>query len=167
MAKSILFFIFLVLLMTFCTQCHTFASSSYFGKIDTIKVKIYFLRSDECCLAIELVPIECIVENNMVEKLVRTVLEKLLKGPTEQEMERLDIWTSIPKGVKVNNVRIDKDSKTVFVDFSEELQNYGGGSLSVLCIREQIERTLMEFPSIGEVVITVEGKNEKDGVLQP
>lgn len=163
--KPILFFILLSLLMVLCNQCYAFANSSCFGKTDAIKVKIYFLRSDERCLIIELVPIECIVENNVVEKLVKTVLEKLLKGPTEQEKERLDLWTSIPKGVKVNNVRIDKE--TVFIDFSEEFQSYGGGSLNVLCIRRQIEKTLKQFPSIKEVAITVEGKGEKDGILQP
>jgi len=129
------------------------ASSSYFGKVDAIKVNLYYLRSDEFCLIIELVPIECVIQNDVVGKAARTILEKLLEGPTEQERERL------------NTIRID--DKTVFVDFSKELQNYGGGSLNAICIRGQIEKTLEQFPSIKEVVITVEGKGEEDGVLQP
>jgi len=141
------------------------ASSSYFGKVDAIKVNLYYLRSDEFCLIIELVPIECVIQNDVVGKAARTILEKLLEGPTEQERERLDLWTAIPEGTKVNSVRIE--NKTVFVDFSKELQNYGGGSLNAICIRGQIEKTLEQFPSIKEVVITVEGKSEKDGVLQP
>ena len=110
-------------------------------------------------------PIECIIQNDVVEKAVRTTLEKLLKGPTEEERERLDLWTAIPEGTKVNTVRIE--NKTIFVDFSRELQNYGGGSLNVLCIRGQIEKTLKQFPSIEEVVITVEGRDDQNGVLQP
>ena len=154
-------------LIIFCIQSRALADFSYFERVDAIKVNLYFLRSDENCLIIELVPVECVIENNMTEKAVRSTLEKLLKGPTEEEKERLNLWTSIPEGVKVNNVRVDKDSKTVFIDFSKELQNYGGGSLSVLCIRGQIEETLKQFREIEEVVITVQGKGEEDGILQP
>jgi spore germination protein GerM len=165
--KLILSFIFFTLLIILCSpRSCALASSSYFGKADALKAKIYFLRSDERCLSIELVPVECVIENDVVvEKVVRAVLQKLLKGPTEEERERLDLWTAIPENVKVNSVRIE--NKTVFVDFSKELQNYGGGSLNAICIRGQIEKTLREFPSIEEIVITVEGKSEENGILQP
>ncbi|MBU3942784.1 GerMN domain-containing protein [Patescibacteria group bacterium] len=161
------FLILFLFLIIFCVQGQVLADLSYFEEVDAIWVKLYFLRSDEGCKRTELIPVECVIENNVVEKAVRTVLEKLLNGPTEQEKKRLDLWTSIPEGVKVNTVRVDKDSKTVFIDFSEEIQNYGGGSFAVICIRGQIEKTLKNFPEIDEVVITVEGRDEQDGVLQP
>jgi len=161
----LLLVVFVLLMIIYTPKSFALASSSYFGKADAIKVNLYFLRSDEKCLIIELVPIECVIENDVVEKAVRTTLEKLFKGPTEEEKERLDLWTAIPEGTKVNTVR--KVNKTIFVDFSGELQNYGGGSLNVLCIRGQIEKTLEQFPSIEEIVITVDGKSEMDGILQP
>jgi spore germination protein GerM len=50
-------------------------------------------------------------------------------------------------------------------DFSKELWAYGGGSLRVTLIRQQITQTLMQFPTVKEVVITIEG--ELEGVLEP
>jgi spore germination protein GerM len=50
-------------------------------------------------------------------------------------------------------------------DFSKEMRAYGGGSLRVTLIRQQIERTLMQFPTVRQVVITIEGESE--GVLEP
>jgi spore germination protein GerM len=42
---------------------------------------------------------------------------------------------------------------------------YGGGSLGVRLIREQITRTLQQFSTVREVRIAVEGQTE--GVLEP
>ena len=50
-------------------------------------------------------------------------------------------------------------------DFSKELKAYGGGSLRVLRIRQQITRTLLQFPTVREVRIAIEGQTE--GVLEP
>lgn len=50
-------------------------------------------------------------------------------------------------------------------DFSRELRAYGGGSARVGAIRQQITRTLLQFPSVREVRIAIEGQTE--GVLEP
>jgi sporulation and spore germination protein len=50
-------------------------------------------------------------------------------------------------------------------DFSRELNAYGGGSLRVMLIRQQISRTLLQFPTVREVRIAIEGETE--GVLEP
>ncbi|MDX1613385.1 MAG: GerMN domain-containing protein [Candidatus Promineifilaceae bacterium] len=50
-------------------------------------------------------------------------------------------------------------------DFSPEMRAYGGGSARVQAIREQITRTLTQFPAIESVRIAVAGETE--GVLQP
>jgi hypothetical protein len=50
-------------------------------------------------------------------------------------------------------------------DFSQELRAYGGGSLRVMLIRQQIARTLSQFPTVREVHIAIEGETE--GVLEP
>lgn len=50
-------------------------------------------------------------------------------------------------------------------DFSQELQAYGGGSLRVKLIHDQIAQTLLQFPTVKEVRIAIEGQTE--GVLQP
>lgn len=50
-------------------------------------------------------------------------------------------------------------------DFSRELRAYGGGSTRVALMRQQITQTLLQFPSIHEVRITIEGS--VSGVLEP
>lgn len=50
-------------------------------------------------------------------------------------------------------------------DFSAELRAYGGGAARVGAIRQQIERTLRQFPAVREVRIAIEGQTE--GVLEP
>jgi hypothetical protein len=51
------------------------------------------------------------------------------------------------------------------VDFSRELAAYGGGSLRVMLLRQQIARTLLQFPSVREVRIAIEGQTE--AVMEP
>jgi spore germination protein GerM len=50
-------------------------------------------------------------------------------------------------------------------DFSKEIEAYGGGSLRVKLLRDQITQTLMQFPTVKQAVIAVEGRTEY--VLQP
>ena len=50
-------------------------------------------------------------------------------------------------------------------DFSKELKAYGGGSLRVMLLRQQIMQTLVQFPTVREVRIAIEGQTE--GVLEP
>lgn len=50
-------------------------------------------------------------------------------------------------------------------DFSKELKAYGGGSLRVQLIRQQIAQTLLQFPTVHRVRIAIEGQTE--GVLEP
>lgn len=49
-------------------------------------------------------------------------------------------------------------------NFSQELRAYGGGSERVQRIRQQIERTLFQFPTVQSVVIQIEGDSN---ALQP
>jgi hypothetical protein len=50
-------------------------------------------------------------------------------------------------------------------DFSQELKAYAGGSLRVMLIRQQITQTLVQFPTVREVRIAIEGQTA--GVLEP
>jgi sporulation and spore germination protein len=50
-------------------------------------------------------------------------------------------------------------------DFSKELRAYGGGSLRASLIHGQITRTLLQFPQVRDVRITIEG--ERDQALEP
>ncbi|MEX0935162.1 MAG: GerMN domain-containing protein [Candidatus Paceibacterota bacterium] len=113
-------------------------------------------------------PVECdvVVEITrtipQTQSVARAAIEELLAGPTAQEAQGDRVVTNIPDGVRLNSIRIDDG--TAFVDFSEEL-NQVGGSCRVTAIRAQIENTLMQFSTVDDVVISVEGNVEE--ALQP
>lgn len=90
------------------------------------------------------------------------VLADLLKGPTEQEKVQ-GFFTSINEGTRVQRVIIE--SGVAHVDFDDRLNEGVAVSCKVQAIRSQITETLMQFPEIKEVVISVSGRTEE--VLQP
>lgn len=51
------------------------------------------------------------------------------------------------------------------VDFSQDLDEGVAGSARVMALREQIKKTLLQFETVDEVVISVDGQTE--GILQP
>lgn len=92
----------------------------------------------------------------------RAALEEMLKGPTSQEQAG-GFASMINPGVKINSLTIDKGLAKV--DFDQTIQQGVGGSCRVSMMRLQIEQTLKQFPTVKNVVISVEGKTED--VLQP
>lgn len=91
----------------------------------------------------------------------RAALEYLLQGPAENEKK--EFFTSINPGVKVNSLEIEDGIAKV--DFSKEIEEDAGGSCRVLSIRAQITETLKQFPTVKNVVISVDGR--VDDALQP
>lgn len=101
-------------------------------------------------------------------------LEALLAGPREpglstaiptpEEVQqypgREDDW-----GERVRLLNLTIEDGVATANFSQEMRAYGGGSARVQSIREQINRTLKQFPTVDEVRIAIEGETE--GVLQP
>ncbi len=124
----------------------------------TMKIETYFIRwTENFDYKLEK------VENSIpyTRAVARAAIEKLLGGP-----ETSSLSTAIPRGTKLNSIWIKEG--VIHVDFSEELQNYTPGSANeVRAIWDQIRKTLKQFRTVKEVVITVEGKTESEGVLQP
>jgi hypothetical protein len=104
-------------------------------------------------------------------------VEELLWGPPPRNLA--GFMTALPTpeevltypgrqpdwGVRVRLIGFTLDQGTAVVNLSQELRAYGGGSARVQAIREQLTRTLLQFPAVEEVEIAVEGQTE--GVLQP
>ncbi len=88
-------------------------------------------------------------------------LKLLLIGLIGEEDQTFD--TSIPEDVLLNSLVVENG--TALADFSAEL-NAVAGSASVSTIREQINKTLLQFPEIEEVVIMIDGY-AGDDILQP
>lgn len=92
----------------------------------------------------------------------RAALEELLKGPTQEE-KHAGFFTSINPGVKIQKLTIvDGIAK---VDFDTQLDFHVGGSCRVSAIRAEITQTLKQFPTVSEVVISIDGRTED--ILQP
>lgn len=104
----------------------------------------------------------------------RATLEALLQGPQQP-----GLTTAIPTpaevqqypgreadwGDRVRLLGLTIEDGVATANFSQELRAYGGGSLRVQLIRQQITQTLQQFPTVQEVRIAIDGDTE--GVLEP
>jgi len=93
----------------------------------------------------------------------RAVLELLLGGDLTDEEKANGFTTSINPDVKIQKLTIENGIAKV--DFSEELEKAVGGSCRVSAIRAQIIETLKQFPTVKDVVISINGRVED--ILQP
>jgi len=91
-----------------------------------------------------------------------TALTELLKGATQTEKNQ-GYSSSIPGGVAIQDLSIANG--VAKVDFNDTLQYQVGGSCRVSAIRAQITQTLLQFPSVHKVVISINGNTED--ILQP
>lgn len=89
------------------------------------------------------------------------ILSELLEGPTRAERER-GFLTNIPQDVRIQSVRVEDG--TAYADFDSTLDR-AAGSCRVVAVPAQIERTLLQLPTVEAVVISVEGDSEP--ALQP
>lgn len=124
----------------------------------TTTVEVYFMRvvdGQESIVAVER-------EIPTTEAVGRSALEALLAGPTAVE-EANGMSTAINEGVVLQSLDITAGVATA--DFSARLQEDVAGSATVMAIREQIEKTLLQFETVNEVVISIDGETEE--ILQP
>jgi len=95
-----------------------------------------------------------------VSGIAKKAIEELLKGTTTDE-SLAGMKTTIPKETKLQSISIE--GGVVRIDFNLAIE--GGGSCRVTAIRSQIANTLHQFPSVSEVVISVNGDSTE--ALQP
>jgi hypothetical protein len=133
------------------------------------QVTVYFLLGEELQAVTRVVP--------RTIRIGTAALEELLWGPPPPNLA--GFTTALPQpadvlaypgqgpdwGPRVRLLELTIENGVATANFSREFRAYGGGSLRVTLIREQIARTLLEFPTVQEVVIAVEWETE--GVLEP
>lgn len=130
------------------------------GYSSTMSIKLYFgnTNSADSCepyyVANRTIP--------TTQAVARAALEELLKGPTDSEKAD-NLFTNINPGVKIQSLVIENG--VARVDFNEALQQGVGGSCRVKAIRAQITQTLKQFPTIKDVIISINGRTED--ILQP
>lgn len=124
----------------------------------TLALKVYFTKTVQNDVQIVEVTRNVAYTNQMG----RAALQELLKGPTAEE-KRAGLDTAIPAGVGIRELRIENG--VAYADFDEKLQQGVGGSLRVSTIRKQITQTLMQFSTVKQVVISINGRSQD--ILQP
>ncbi len=133
-----------------------------FDTSETLTVKVFFGNSklDPELSCNKAFPVERIIEKK--SSVARAALEELLKGPTAEEKVQ-GYGTTINPGVTINKLIIEDG--VLEVDFDESLEFQVGGSCRVSAIRAEITQTLMQFPTVDEVIISINGRTED--ILQP
>lgn len=131
-------------------------------KPDQMTVKVYFTNN---ILDPEVTCQKVFAVERQVTKtagVARAALEELLKGASESEQVQ-GYSSNLNAGITINSLKID--GQTAYVDFDKQMEEGMGGSCRTAAIRAQIIETLRQFPTISEVVISVEGRTED--ILQP
>lgn len=123
-------------------------------------VKAYFGKEGNAETCKEVFPLERKV--GKTEAVARAAIDELLKGLTDAEKES-GYFTSINEGVRVNKLTVADG--TARIDFDESLEKGIGGSCKVTFIREQINKTLMQFSTVKKAIISINGRTED--ILQP
>lgn len=141
-------------------------------------VKVYFSNSivdpdvEQCDLvsytrrtviALEVPPsVDIEAEHIHDGELLYQALRELFGGPTEDEKKQ-GFYTSLPEGVHVQSVHIK--ARHAYIDMNDALQKDVAGSCRVTAIRAQIEKTALQFDSIEQVTLSVNGNSTE--ILQP
>lgn len=129
---------------------------------ETIKAKVYFNNSklDPEASCNKVFAVERDIPKTPA--VGHAALEELLKGPTDIEKTG-GYFTSINPEVKIQRLTIENG--TAKVEFDEQLEFQVGGSCRVAAIRAQIVQTLKQFPTVKNVLISINGRTED--ILQP
>lgn len=127
-----------------------------------MKVWVYFNNSqfDQEFSCNKVFPVERTISKT--QAVANASLEELFKGPSDFE-KQAGFFTSINQGVKIQSLTIENG--VAKVDFDEQLEFQVGGSCRVAAIRAQVSQTLKQFPTINQIIISINGRTED--ILQP
>ena len=136
-------------------------SFKFVGMTGETRIKVFFsnerMRPIDSCR--EVVAAERTIPKT--ERVALAAIEELLKGPTEAE-KQAGYSSNIPAGSRVNSVVITNGEARV--DFNATIES-GGGSCSMAFRTEQIRQTLLQFPTVKSVKISINGRTED--IFQP
>jgi len=117
---------------------------------EVVPVTLYFKGGSSTGSFSYFVPVTRMVPKT--DNVIKTALEELIKGPAEHT----GLVSLLPKDTKVLDV-IQKDGE-VLVNFSKEIEGYGGGIDVEQSIVNSVVLTVSSFPGVETVSIQVEGK---------
>ena len=123
-------------------------------------VKIYLAKkevSSEDCKSV--FPVERYVPKT--QKVASAAIKELLIGLGIREVDQ-GYWSQIPLGSQMRSLKIENG--VAFADFNQATE-MGGGSCGQGIVTSQIYETLLQFPSVKKVVLSIEGRTEN--IFQP
>jgi heme/copper-type cytochrome/quinol oxidase subunit 2 len=128
----------------------------------TTTVKVYFNndRLDPQVSCTKVFEIQRVIP--YTQSVGQAAINELLTGPIDKE-PGLGYYSNIPSAARLRSLRIENG--TAYADFNAELDRNVGGSCRVSAIRAQITQTLRQFPTVQNVVISVNGNSTE--ALQP
>lgn len=129
---------------------------------DTQKVVVFFTKTKPAQIITVGVDRDIIASSDPEIRLQRTI-SQLLLGPTKKEKNQ-GLDSAISSKTRLNSVNLHENIATL--DFNEALDFQVGGSTRVLAIREQLEKTALQFDFINQLVLTV-NNGEREAVLEP
>lgn len=115
----------------------------------TVPVTLYFKGSNHDGNFTYFVPVTRMVVET--DNLIKTAIEELVKGPQSPGLASI-----LPKDTKVLDV-VQRDSEVV-VDFSKEIEGYGGGVDVEQSLVDSVVLTVSQFPGVEKVSLLVDGK---------
>lgn len=129
---------------------------------NALTVNVYFSndRLDPAISCNKVFPVQRVIP--YTQSVARKTLEALLGGVGLKEAEQ-GYSTSINPGVGLKSLNLANG--VARADFDETLDRNIGGSCRVTAIRAQITETLKQFPTVKDVIISVNGRTED--ILQP
>lgn len=143
----------------------TFSVPVKIGVTDNMTYKVFFgnTMKDPQVLHCEIVyPVERTVPRS--PRIALAAIDDLLYGPTEKE--KTDGYTTaLPGQPKIIVQKLMIEDGVARVDFNDAFNFQVGGSCRVMMIRAQVEETLKQFPTVRDVVISVNGQTEL--ILEP
>lgn len=144
----------------------TFTVPVVFGAInpeDAMTLKIYLGNSQLDPQVLDCNKVFMVERQALKSEAVgQAALNALLAGPTADEKAQ-GYFSSINQNTKLQSLNIVNGTATA--DFDSQLELQVGGSCRVTAIRAQITETLKQFPTVQNVVISINGRTED--ILQP
>lgn len=129
---------------------------------EKMKIKVFFNNNklDPEISCTKVFPVEREIDKTL--EIARTAIKELLKGTTDREKSE-GFTSSLNSDIIIQSLNIK--NKIAYIDFNDQLDAGVAGSCRVSAIRAQITETLKQFPSISDVVISINGRSED--ILQP
>lgn len=116
---------------------------------DMVPITLYFKSGSENGNFTYFVPVTRMVKKS--DDMIKTAVEELVKGPAAN----MGLVSVLPQDTKV--LEVNQEGSEVVVNFSKEIEGYGGGVDVEQALVNSVVLTVSQFPGIEKVSLQVEG----------